>query len=698
MLKRKEPTFRGYEERMQETLSLIPLYSDEWTNYNVSDPGITMLESLTLFSALQAQSVSEVSYEARRKLLTFTGITPGKGKCARVLMKAIGAKEGDVVPQNARFTLGGLTFETNRATDIGAGNPVAFYGYYGGEYHDYSFLLDRDVPVEAPVFGHTPGPDDAVYLIADRLPEAGKEMLFFIQIAERAKRNPIENRAENIFAEMVWECYTEQGFVEMKTRDFTGCFLFSGELRLRMPDEKAVAFPDTPVQGYCIRGRLKRASYDIEPRVEAVDSFLFEVWQKDTRAASMIFNNTQRVRVRHPLAAQEHILVFGKEEKGSSYRRYELSYTAEEEGRCCKYLRGEDGSFLLEFKEGETEPHPVPHLKEPVRVVLYNEEIMNRYAIGQVLGYDMQELELPCNHLVQDSFSLIARRRDDEGYLYDFVRPGKREDDALTYHLLENDGKIVIEEAGDFIGADLFVASLAVTRGDVGNVRVMSSFRTKDAPKHVSFFNPGEGTGGAFRETVEQMSVRLRADIDTPYTAVTAEDYERIVLETPGLCIRKAHAVMDEKENLVRIAVMPDTTEPFPALSEIYRSEIAKRLEERRLLTVRFEILPPQYVRVHVRGTVYVNRNYADPETAIREAVKRQLDINRAGNDFGKVLHFRDLFAAIDILDCVEFISDLSLLPESRRLAEVRDTDIVPRADTICTAGEIAIEVVAHEA
>lgn len=703
MLRIEEDRPKSYTERMQEVLAEIPLYSREWTNYNPSDPGITILENLTGFAALQAESILTIPYEVRRRLFALAGFTPGKGKSARVLLKAVGAEPGAVLPAGARFRIGSLIFETNRQVEI-SGNLVGIYHYSHKEeiFNDLELVKHREVPVGAEIFGETPTEGDALYLVTDRLPEAGKEIIFHITLQAGVRRNPIENRTENVFASMRWECFTAAGWREMGVRDYTGCFLTNGELRLKLPQEAAAICNVAPTQGYCIRGTLTRAAYDISPRVSHIESFLFEVWQRDTRAANLIINRTDRITVRHPLASDEHIIVFAKEEKGASYRRYQLSYSGDEGGRVCKYKPGqldENGrqrEFTIEFTDPEY--HPSAKLKEPVRIVLYSEAIMRQYAIGTVLGYDDQELELPLQHLVQDSFCLIARRPDGEGgFIYDFVRPGKHEENALSYHLLENDGRVVIEDAGAYIGAELFVGGLAVTEGERGNVRAGGRFIAQKEIPGVTFYSPGPGTGGAYRETLAQMGERLRRDINTPYTAVTAQDYEQIVLQTPALCLRKAHAVIDEVENLVRIAVLPATGGDQPVLSETYRREILRYLEDRRLITTRIEILPPQIVDIHLRGTIYVKRHYNNPRQMIEDAVHALLDDMESERNFGEPLLFRTVFSAIEELPCVSFVYEMSLQSDDRELATVRDTDIYPRADVLCRTGNIALELVAYE-
>ncbi|MCR5032418.1 MAG: baseplate J/gp47 family protein [Lachnospiraceae bacterium] len=699
MLRIEEVTPKTYEERIGEAIAEIPLYSSEWTNYNPSDPGITILENLSAFTALQDSRIPEVPADALRRLFLLAGFRPEKGKCARVLLKAEGLKEGVNIPQNARFSLGGMIFETNRSV-LAGGRMVGIYAKDANGFRDISYLARPDVPVGVEIFGSEPEVGDALYLVTDSLPDEDKELILYVNMQGQSGRNPVPEHAENLFAALRWECYTDHGFEEIKVRDFTGCFLSDGEIRLRIPEGAAVC-DEAPEKGYCVRAVLERAQYDIPPRLTLIESFLFEVWQKDTKAASIIFSRAGKLTVKHPLAKDEFILVFAKEEKGSSYRRYELSYDGDEEGRVCKYTPGSPGpegkqtGFTLDFC-GEIRPDS--DLKDPVRVVLYNPRIMQQYEIGRVLGYDEQEFVLPLQHLVTDSFCLIARRTDEDGtYIYDFVRPEKKEAGALYYHLLEDDGRIIIEDAGNYIGADLFVASAAVTEGEKGNVRAMSTFVPDSKLPAAKWYNPGPGTGGAYRERLSDVGVRFRKDVEHTYTAVTARDYEQIALETPGLCIRKAHAVIDEAENLVTVAVLPGTDGERPVLSDIYREEIARRLDERRLLTTRIKVVSPRYVEIHVRGTVYVKRHYEHPAEEIVQEIRRRIDDVHSSRNFGEPLRFREIFAAIEALDCVSYVYDLSLMPDDRNLAQYRDSDVYPEADVLCLAGEISIETVAGE-
>lgn len=694
MLRLEETSGRTYEERMADALSAIPLITDEWTNYNPSDPGITILENLILFETLQGSRITMVSDEARRALLKMVGFEARKGKCARLLLTADKLPGKTHIYNNQRFLIGNMVFETRRSQDIGDCHLIGIRSFYDGEYHDHGHLLDREIVLPAKVFGDDPKVGDAILFFCDSLPEPGSETSFFIQINSGFHRNALKNRSENIFASFKWECYTSDGFQEIKAKDFTGALLESGEIKLKLPKEIQYAeYSQGDLSGFCIRATLVTANYDVRPTILSVDAFLFEVWQKETRALALTYQQTEKIRVHSPMKGESYVLCFCREGKGESYRRYELSTYTDRRGRYCLYEKGKTkGDFTLTFdkKLFGYEPSKV---KDAVRIAIYNEEVMRQYHVGYVVGYDDQEIELPFSHIVPDSFLLIAKRTDENGEEYfDFVRPGKKDDDALTYHLLENDGKIVIEDAGDYIGAELYIGSISITEGPKGNIRAGNYLVAPDINDAPLFYNPGPGTGGTFREKIEDVRTRFQEDVYTSYTCITAKDYEQAAATAPGLCIRKIKAVMDELDNTVHIAVLPGTDEKFPRLSKQYIDTISNILSERRLITTRFQISPPVYVKVSVKLTVYVKRQFSNSREQIEERIKMLLNYIDGDKNFGDPLTFEEVFAGIENLDCVDYVYELFMQPENLKHALLRDGNIYPAENCLLYPGQIMLE------
>ena len=281
MLNSKNLNKKTFEERYNQAVTQIPLYTDEWTNFNASDPGITILESLTAFETLQADAIDQVTAPVLQNLLRLVGFRPRKVKCARLLLAAEDVKEPVYMPANQQFRIGDLCFETNRVMMLGNGHLTGVYGKNNGSYSDFSYLCEKELKVPGLVFGEHPQVGDCVYFTANVLPEPNEELILYLNVADRHNRSDFPEKGGNTFAQIKGECYTEEGYKEVNVRDYSNCFLMSGEIRIRMPQEKTLAHPDAPNGDCVIRATLMRADYDVRPKLVKVQGFLFEVWQKN---------------------------------------------------------------------------------------------------------------------------------------------------------------------------------------------------------------------------------------------------------------------------------------------------------------------------------------------------------------------------------------------------------------------------------
>ncbi len=153
MLNERNLDDRTYEGLMAEAFTQIPLYSEEWTNFNPSDPGITILENLTAFQILQQNHINRVTPAVLQKLLKLVGFEVRKGRCARVLLAAENLEEPLNLSANQRLMLGALCFETNRAFKLPGCRLMGVYSVRGGQTYDCSHLLEREGRVPVLVFG-----------------------------------------------------------------------------------------------------------------------------------------------------------------------------------------------------------------------------------------------------------------------------------------------------------------------------------------------------------------------------------------------------------------------------------------------------------------------------------------------------------------------------------------------------------------
>lgn len=690
MLSEKKLQNKTFEDLMQEARIQIPMYSKEWTNFNPSDPAVTTLENLSAYTILQQGFTNRVTDSAREQLFSLLGYERRPGKNARVMLQPMNVEAPVIIPSGQRFTVGNLSYETNREFTIYGNRIIGVYGKHKGQLKDYSVLLDRDIPLEIPVFSDKPEKGMELYIVIDDNHELPEEINFYFDLSEYGHRN--RTKGVNLFSDIKWQCYTGKGFTDIKCSDNTGSFLTSGEVRFKISKDRMKPYSELPQNGYVIRAVLNRADYDIPPRLKGVYGFLFEVWQKETKSICYTFSSKEQIDVFCDILEAGYIQLFCREDDGC-YHRYESASGNEARGRFYEKTGIDFGRYSFSFNRDKYGYAP-GNYDNAVKLVAYNEEIMRQFDLGQIYGYDNQIIELPVQNIVKESFSLIiSRKLPNKETVYDFVKPDNTGEDDFKYSILENEGKIIIKDAADYINGRIYMCGCAVSGGEDGNVRAGTIFVPYGYETEITFMNPAAGSGGRIKESLEDMKKRFILDMQEHYTAVEAEDYEQIVRTTPGLCIDKVRAITDKRNNRINIAVKPYSSSRFPVLSSIYKEEIKKRLEERRLLSTSVEIMQPVYAVVNVQGTIYVKSHFENCREQIEAVINKELDYINSSANFGDRMNFDELFHKIESLECVDFIYDLSTISQNRQYTEQQGMDIIPADNCLLYPGTISIEL-----
>ena len=80
---------RRYQELLDEALARIPVYTPEWTNFNKSDPGVTMIEVFAFLTESLLYRSNQIPERNRKKFLQVINFLAsickspsGIGKCA----------------------------------------------------------------------------------------------------------------------------------------------------------------------------------------------------------------------------------------------------------------------------------------------------------------------------------------------------------------------------------------------------------------------------------------------------------------------------------------------------------------------------------------------------------------------------------------------------------------------------------------
>jgi predicted phage baseplate assembly protein len=198
--------------------------------------------------------------------------------------------------------------------------------------------------------------------------------------------------------------------------------------------------------------------------------------------------------------------------------------------------------------------------------------------------------------------------------------------------------------------------------------------------------NPVAARGGRDAETLDQARRRAPRALKTLDRAVTADDYELLAGQTPGVRVARSIVIPLRRpyaaEGLARpgidvtrtapgalsIVVVPEGSAAFLAPTEGMLRTVCKHLDRYRLITTELYVVAPQYVRIFDL-TVTVLPRPGFTRTQLREAIALQLERylhvltggpDGAGYPFGGTLYHAELVAQVFRVDGVDRVEALS--------------------------------------
>lgn len=255
-----------YEQIVQRAVSRIPSMTDQWTDFNSHDPGITVLQTYAWLVDMLNYYMNATGDIHVLKYLKLLGMEPQEGKASEAFL-ALEGEAGDImVPAGIRFYAGNIPFETaedqncrmNRFCscisegDAGAVNLTAFAGADG----DY-----------AEIFSGNPGKGSVLYLGFEKALQDGDRL--YINVKEDGRRNPFGMDFE--LCRLKWQYRTKGGWQELKTEDGTCGFLKTGFIRV-YPEMGHTGWIHPAGEGtaYYIRCILEENRYDVLPQIGMV--------------------------------------------------------------------------------------------------------------------------------------------------------------------------------------------------------------------------------------------------------------------------------------------------------------------------------------------------------------------------------------------------------------------------------------------
>src|SRR3954466_14572848 len=104
---------RRYQQLLDDALARIPVHTPEWTNFNASDPGVTLVEVFAFLTESLLYRANQIPERNRRTFLNLLGIPLRTASSARGLIAVANEKgtlETTTVPTGLELRAGELSF------------------------------------------------------------------------------------------------------------------------------------------------------------------------------------------------------------------------------------------------------------------------------------------------------------------------------------------------------------------------------------------------------------------------------------------------------------------------------------------------------------------------------------------------------------------------------------------------------------
>src|SRR3954466_5866705 len=112
---------RRYQDLLDEALARIPVHNPEWTNFNRSDPGVTLIEVFAFLTETLLYRANQIPERNRKKFLQLLGVPLMPASRAVGLVAFVnerGPREVTTILADAELSAGKVPFRTERTIDV----------------------------------------------------------------------------------------------------------------------------------------------------------------------------------------------------------------------------------------------------------------------------------------------------------------------------------------------------------------------------------------------------------------------------------------------------------------------------------------------------------------------------------------------------------------------------------------------------
>lgn len=595
MLNARNLDDQTYREIVDAAKGRLPWLCPAWTDHNAHDPGITILELMAWYKEMQQYHMNQFTDPLRRKLLALAGITCRPARPARCAVQLEAAGPARLAGERLA-TREGIPFELTQA--VPSRRPViARIQLIQGERRvDVGELLeDRRVTFQP--FGEEEGEPSRLSIGFSQLGEGDLQLWFDVDTPAGAARNPFAS-LHQVPRLIRWNCEGAQG-TEL-IRDETHALSVSGYVTLRPCGE----WPADAEGLFRLTLTLEDPGCEERVRLSGLSVDRWPALQQETWASSHFFQ----------VPAQEDWTVC-------------LSDALARDGDLAVLIRtGQRWEQTGAWRAAATEAGRLIELdtrcavqdgEQNLLVIALDGAHSSRLLFdARGLPGETFFLDLEGRTALTESFTLLCDTLDRDGQIRpalwrcveDLYSCGPR-DRVFTYDPARETITFGDGEHGALLcrgkGAVL-AASLTLTHGDGGNIPGGTGLTFQTDGLTVPSF-PARGGAGA--ETVAQAQARLLQTLSVTQKCVSADDYERLAKETPGLRVAAAKALPgydpDEPTGISRLPIVTVVAVPagagaHPVPDQRFLTAVQQQMDRVRPIGTQVKVVAPVYVTVEI--------------------------------------------------------------------------------------------------
>ena len=615
---------RFQSDLVDEARKRIIHYCPEWTEYNISDPGITLIELFAWMTEMMVYRLNRVPEKNYLKFLEMLGYQQEPAKTAETditfwLSALLPLDEWDttsvVVPAGTEVQSEDqpdpVVFTTSRTLNINA--PILAHLRTESNFNQNN-ISRLGVSIFRP-FSKTPQIGDTFYIgFNDRNDICGHILRFEF---ECEPTEAVGIRREN--PPWVWECLTDDGWKEIKLSTFEGERDTTGGLN----NETGSLTLYTPLD-FTSQTLYGLQAFWIRCRVE----------QRDP---------SQGMYTETPRITNLHVYTAGAQVQAANAQVVD--------GEVLGESTGEPGQhFILQHA-------PVLDFSEDEMVEV--EEVVEGEAVfvPWTRVDDFSSSDKFSRHYMLDTakgeivFGPSVRQPDGSTLQYGRIPESNRRIRVTNYRY-----------GGGVRG------NMPENKIDVMNTSLAYISRASNLKRTI---------GGRDQETLQELIQRAQREIQSQRRAVTAQDFEQFALKS-SKAIARARCVTSEVSGTgaVTLVVVPDVVDSLKfgnlhalQVSDELRAKIRGYLDKYRLLTTALNIEEPKYYGIKVKATIVPQdfANDADVATEVTEVLNRYLcplkdesvdDENARGWEFGRTVFPAEIVSLIQKIPNVKYVLD----------------------------------------